>query len=154
MQKDDFSKSYVVEGKLALPYTYFAGRVGSTFLTTLRDQKKIMGVQCNQCKKIFVPPRQTCERCLSDIRDNWVPVENSGEVVNFTVVREQDKHLPRKTPYILGLIKLDGADTPMVHIIDGIDPEKITEGVRVRAVYTNESEPCILYIDHFEPISP
>ncbi len=153
MQKDDFSKSYVVEGKLALPYTYFAGRVGSTFLTTLRDQKKIMGVQCNQCEKIFVPPRQTCERCLSDIRDNWVPIENSGEVVNFTVVREQDKHLPRKTPYILGLIKLDGADTPMVHIIDGIDPEKITEGVRVRAVYTNESDPSILYIDHFEPIS-
>ncbi|MFO8113592.1 MAG: Zn-ribbon domain-containing OB-fold protein [Desulfosalsimonadaceae bacterium] len=153
MQKDDFSKAYVVEGKLALPYTYFAGRVGSTFLTTIRDQKQIMGVQCNQCEKVFVPPRQTCERCLSDIRDNWVTLENSGEVVNFTVVREHDKHLPRKTPYILGLIRLDGADTPMAHIIEGIDPEKITEGMRVRAVFANESEPSILYIDHFEPIS-
>ena len=149
MQKDDFSKSYVVEGKLALPYTYFAGRLGSTFLTTIRDQQKIMGVRCNQCSKVFVPPRQTCERCLSDIRDNWVTLENSGEVINFTVVREQDKHLPRKTPYILGMIRLDGADTPMVHIIEGVNPESISEGMRVKAVFAAESEGTILEIDHF-----
>ena len=151
MQKDDFSNSYVIEGKLALPYTYFAGRLGSTFLTTLRDQKAIMGVRCDSCDKVFVPPRQTCERCLSDIRENGVTLENCGELVNFTVVREADKHLPRKTPYILGLIRLDGADTPMAHIIEGIDPDKVVEGMRVRAVFADQSEGTILEIAHFEP---
>ncbi|MEZ4549478.1 MAG: hypothetical protein R2874_03100 [Desulfobacterales bacterium] len=39
---------------------------------------------------------------------------------NFTVVRYDDKHLPRKAPFALGLIRpAKGADTPMVHIIDG-----------------------------------
>jgi uncharacterized OB-fold protein len=151
MDKDDFSKSYVVEGKLALPYTYFAGRVGSSFLTTIRDHKKIMGVRCETCDKVYVPPRQTCDRCMADIRNNWVQLENRGEVVNFTVVREPDRHLPKKTPYILGLIRLDGADTPMAHIIDGVDPEKMSEGMRVRAVFADESCGTILEIDHFEP---
>ena len=56
----DRTDCFVVEGKLALPYTYFAGRVGSKFIATIRDQKKILGVRCNKCNKVFVPPRQTC----------------------------------------------------------------------------------------------
>ena len=32
----------VKEGKLALPYQYFAGRVGSRFLISLRDDRKIL----------------------------------------------------------------------------------------------------------------
>lgn len=151
MANFDTSDCYVVEGKLALPYTYFAGRVGSTFITTLRDQHKIMGVKCNTCNKVFVPPRQTCERCMEDIRDNWVPLSDTGEVVNFTVVRYDDKHLPRKAPFVLAMIKLDGADTPMAHILEGIDPDKVTEGLKVKAVFAKQTTNTILDIDHFEP---
>ncbi len=148
----DTSDCYVVEGKLALPYTYFAGRVGSTFITTLRDQRKIMGVKCNACSKVFVPPRQTCERCMEDIRNNWVTLSDTGEVVNFTVVRYDEKHLPRKAPFVLAMIKLDGADTPMAHIVEGIDPENMTEGLKVKAVFADQTTNTILDIDHFEPV--
>jgi uncharacterized OB-fold protein len=148
----DTTDSYVVEGKLALPYTYFAGRVGSTFITTIRDQQKIMGVKCNTCDKVFVPPRQTCERCLEDIRDNWVELGNSGEVVNFTVVRYDDKHLPRKAPFVMAMIKLDGADTPMVHILEGVDIDDVQIGTKVKAVFAKKTTNTILDIDHFEPV--
>ena len=148
----DTSDCYVVEGKLALPYTYFAGRVGSTFITTLRDQRKIMSVKCNACNKVFVPPRQTCERCMEDIRDNWVTLADTGEVVNFTVVRYDEKHLPRKAPFVLAMIKLDGADTPMAHIVEGIAPENMTEGLKVKAVFADQTTNTILDIDHFEPV--
>ena len=56
---------FVVEGKLALPYQYFAGRTGSRFLTALQKENKIQGVRCPTCDKVFVPPRSTCERCSS-----------------------------------------------------------------------------------------
>jgi len=148
----DTSDCYVVEGKLALPYTYFAGRVGSTFITTIRDQHKIMGVKCNTCDKVFVPPRQTCERCMEDIRDNWVELGNTGEVVNYTVVRYNDKHLPRKAPFVLAMIKLDGADTPMVHILEGVDMDNVQPGVKVKAVFASKTTNTILDIDHFEPL--
>ena len=147
----DTSDSYVVEGKLALPYTYFAGRVGSTFITTIRDQQKIMGVKCNTCDKVFVPPRQTCERCMEDIRDNWVELGNTGEVVNFTVVRYDDKHLPRKAPFVLAMIQLEGADTPMVHILEGVDMDDVKTGMNVKAVFAEKTTNTILDIDHFEP---
>lgn len=147
----DTTNCFVVEGKLALPYSYFAGRVGSKFLTTIRDEKKIMGIKCNRCCKVFVPPRQTCDVCMEDIRDNWVDVKNTGEVTNFTVVRYNDKHLPKKAPYILAMIRLDGADTSLVHVVEGIEPEQAQIGMKVQAVFAKETTSTILDIDHFAP---
>ena len=148
----DTSDCFVVDGKLALPYTYFAGRVGSKFLTTIRDEKKIMGIKCNKCNKVFVPPRQTCDVCMQDIRDNWVDVQNTGEVTNFTVVRYDDKHLPKKAPYVLAMIKLDGADTSLVHVVEGIDLDKAKIGMKVQAVFADETTSTIMDIDHFAPV--
>ena len=62
---------------MALPYTYFAGRVGSKFITTIRDQKKIMGVKCPICNTVYLPPRQVCDKDFTDIRDKWVEVSNT-----------------------------------------------------------------------------
>ena len=94
-----YEDSFIVEGKMALPYTYFAGRVGSKFITTIRDQKKIMGVKCPACNTVYLPPRQVCDKDFTDIRENWVEVGKEGTVTNFTVVRYDDKHLPRKAPF-------------------------------------------------------
>jgi uncharacterized OB-fold protein len=147
----DTTDCFLVDGKLALPYTYFAGRVGSKFLTTIRDEKKIMGIKCNKCNKVFVPPRQTCDVCMEDIRDNWVDVQNTGKVTNFTVVRYDDKHLPKKAPYVLAMIQLDGADTPLVHVVEGINLDKAKIGMKVQAVFAKETTNTILDIDHFAP---
>jgi uncharacterized OB-fold protein len=147
----DTTNCFLVDGKLALPYSYFAGRVGSKFLTTIRDEKKIMGIKCNKCNKVFVPPRQTCDVCMEDIRDNWVDVQNTGKVTNFTVVRYDDKHLPKKAPYVLAMIQLDGADTPLVHVVEGIDLDKAKIGMKVQAVFAKETTNTILDIDHFAP---
>ena len=148
----DKSDCFTVEGELALPYTYFAGKVGSKFITTLRDQKRILGVKCKACNKVFVPPRQTCAFCMEDLRENWVELKNEGEVMNYTVVRYDDKHLPREAPFILAMIKLGGADTPLVHILEGIPPEKARIGLKVKPVLAAETTNTILDIDHFEPV--
>jgi uncharacterized OB-fold protein len=60
----DKKDCFIVEGKLALPYHYFAGRTGSRFLVSLRDGKKIKGLKCDKCNKVFVPPRSTCDICF------------------------------------------------------------------------------------------
>ncbi len=148
----DFGDAYTIEGKMALPYSYFAGRVGSRFITSLRDRHKIMGVRCDTCGKVFVPPRQTCEKCFADIRENWVELENTGEIVNYTVVRYRDGHLPKEPPYILAQILLDGADTPLTHIVEGVSPEQVAIGQQVQAVFAAETTSTILDIDHFAPV--
>jgi uncharacterized OB-fold protein len=148
------SDAFVVEGKMALPYQYFAGATGSRFIVALRDDKQILGVRCEACDKTFVPPRQTCERCFADLTDRWVKLEPTGEVTGFTVIRYAEPYQPAKPPYVLALVKLDGADTPVAHILDCGDVEHVRVGLRVRAVFSEEPKDNILEISHFEPAGP
>lgn len=150
---DEHKHCYIVEGKLALPYQYFAGALGSKFLISLRDKKKILGVKCDKCDKVFIPPRKNCEKCFTDLSDKWVELSSEGEVVNFTVVRTDDKHHPKKAPYILALIKLGGADTAVAHIVEGVSPDDVKIGLKVKAVFSKEPTSTILDIDHFAPVN-
>jgi uncharacterized OB-fold protein len=142
---------FIVEGKLALPYQYFAGKTGSRFLISLRDKKKILGLKCDKCGKVFVPPRAVCERCFSDISENWVELKNTGIVTGYTVIRYEEPHQPVKPPYILALIKIDGSDTPIAHVVKGIPLSKMKTGLKVKAVFAKKSASTIMEIDHFRP---
>jgi uncharacterized OB-fold protein len=143
---------FVVEGKMALPNTYFAGALGSQFIISLRDEHRITGVKCTRCNKVFIPPREYCERCLEKLDENWVSLGNEGTVTTFTVVAYNGRHLPRRAPYVLALIRLDGSDTPLPHLVEGIDPGEMKTGMRVKAVFARETTHTLLDIDHFEPV--
>lgn len=142
---------WVVEGKLALPYQYFAGAVGSRFLIALRDEKKILGQRCPKCNKVTIPPRATCERCFADISENWVELGPVGEITGFTVVHHPESHYPLPTPFVLALIKLEGADTPFVHLVADLPPEAVKIGLKVKAVFAEERIGSLLDIRHFAP---
>ncbi len=143
--------AFVVDGRMALPYQYFAGATGSRFIVALRDQQKILGVRCDTCQKTFIPPRQTCERCFADLTNNWVELEPTGEVTGFTVIRYTEPYQPKEPPYVLALIKLDGADTPIAHLLD-CDPDTARTGMRVTATFTDTHTDNILEITHFKPV--
>jgi uncharacterized OB-fold protein len=151
-EKEDLRNCFVLEGKMALPNQYFAGRLGSKFIIALRDKKKIMGVSCPKCSKTFIPPREYCEHCWTKIAENWVDLSNEGELVNYTVVRYNDKHLPKKAPYILGQIKIRGADTPLTHIVEGVDFKDVHIGMKVKAVFAEKTTNTLMDLDHFEPV--
>jgi len=140
-------------GKMVLPVQYFAGRVGSRFIISLRDDRKILGVRCPECNKVYVPPREYCERDLTKLDENWVELGNEGVVTNYAVVRYYDRHLPLKPPYVLAQIKLDGADTPLTHILGEVEPDQVEIGMRVKAVFAEKTTNTILDIDHFAPIA-
>lgn len=152
LRRENTQDCFVMPGKMVLPIQYFAGRVGSKFIISLRDNQKILGVKCPQCNKVYVPPREYCEKDLSKLDENWVEVGNEGVITNYTVVNYHDKHLPRKAPYVLAMIKLDGADTPLTHIVAGIETEQVKVGMRVKAVFAAETTNTILDIDHFAPV--
>jgi hypothetical protein len=151
-RSEDKKDCFVVPGKMALPIQYFAGSVGSRFIISLRDSKKILGVKCPKCSKVYVPPREYCEKDLTRLDENWVELANEGTVTSYTIVNYFDEHLPKKPPYILAMILVDGADTPFVHIVEGIELEQAKTGMRVKAVFADKTTDTILDIDHFAPI--
>ncbi len=142
---------FVVEGKVALPYQYFAGATGSRFIIGLRDEKKIYAVR-SRTGKTFVPPRKLDERTFEMLGEEWFPISGEGTVENFTVVRYREPYQPMDPPYILAVIRLDGADTPLVHIVHGVAPEAMKNGLRVKAVFADESVSNILALRYFVPL--
>jgi len=149
---DKYGDAFVVEGKMALPYQYFAGTIGSHFLISLRDEQKILGQRCEKCDKVFIPPRATCERCFSDLSQAWVELGDTGVITGYTVINYAEPYQPFKPPFILALIKLDGADTPLAHVVAGIDPGKVKVGMKVKAVFAEKRIGSLMDISHFEVI--
>lgn len=137
-----------LKGQIAIPYTWWVGEVGSRFLRALRDEKKILGNRCKNCNTVYVPPRKNCGRCFADI-DEWVEVGNEGVVTTHTVVRFEYPLQPAKPPFAYAVIKLDGADVGLVHIVKE-KMEKLKKGARVRAAFKEVRKGHILDIDCFQ----
>ena len=128
----------MVDGKLALPTSTSPARRAPGSSSPLRDEKKILGQRCPTCSKVFVPPRATCEVCFADLKDAWVPLKDTGVVTGFTVIHYAEGYQPVKAPYVLALVKPDGADVPMAQVLADVDPAKVTIGMKVKARFAEK----------------
>lgn len=143
----------VYNSKINVPYSWWAGDTATSFFVSLRDGKKITATKCRLCGKVFLPPRKMCPDCFTENME-WIEVSDEGTVIAFTVTRRQFAAIPvnKKVPVIWGLIKLDGADTALLHYLGGVKPEEIEIGVRVKAVFSESRKGTIRDISHFKPI--
>jgi uncharacterized OB-fold protein len=137
-----------------MPYSYHAGYYYSRFLKELRDNKRIVGVKCPGCGKVYVPPRIVCRDCFVRMEE-YVTVTSEGTLLAYTVTNfvytDTTTGEPKKIPYTAAYVKLDGADSNIVHCLDETDETKIKAGMRVRAVFSEERTGDYFHdIDHFE----
>lgn len=132
--------------KLSFDYTRSVGPLLGQFFTALRD-KRIVGVRGSD-GRVHVPPAEydpvTYER-LTEI----VPVAGVGTVVSWTWQPEPLEGQPLDRPFAWALIKLDGADTPLLHAVDAGDPGEISAGARVHAHWVDEPVGAITDIAYF-----
>jgi hypothetical protein len=141
----------VVRGKLEVPYKQFVGGVGSKFLIELRDNKRIMGMRCPSCNRVYVPARSICPKCQSKMTE-WVEVSDKGTLLTYTTVHYSEPIQPVEPPFVYGVVQLDGADTGLTHFIGGVDFEDIRIGMRVQAVFKEKREGNMLDIKYFKPL--
>ena len=146
------TQDLTLKGQIAVPYSWWVGETGSRFLMAIRDEKKILGSRCSKCGQVFAPPRKNCGRCFVDI-DDWVELSDEGTVTAFTKVHFEHALQPVEPPYAYAVIKLDGADVGLVHLVkDNLD--KLRNGCRVKAVFREERTGHILDIDCFQVVGP
>ena len=141
----------VFDGRIKVPYKHTAGAYVEKFLTEIGQNRKIMGVKCPKCKKVSVPPKMVCFECFEKMEE-WVEVGNQGTLKGFTVVTYKTDVMPMEPPFAYGIIRLDGADTDIVHIINESDPKKLKEGMRVEASFYKKPRKRILDIEYFNTI--
>jgi uncharacterized OB-fold protein len=66
------------------------------------------------------------------------------------VNKPRPKH-PLQKPFAWALIRIDGADTAMLHAVDAGDESKMSTGMHVKARWAPEPQGSILDLACFEP---
>ena len=124
-----------------MPFNYHAGFGYSKFIKELRDNKKIFGIKCSTCHKIYVPPRPVCRDCFIKMEE-FVPVSDEGIIVAFSVITvpytDPNTGEPKKLPFTAAYIKLDGTDSNILHCLNEGDGSKIRTGMKVKAVFSEK----------------
>ena len=140
-----------------MPKGHTAGRLASHFFRALLE-KKILALRCPRCRRVLLPPRPFCERCFVPLEE-WVEVGPQGTLEAFTICYARFTGLP-DPPYCQMLVKLDGADSALMHLLGDVELEDMAEatkriqvGMRLEAVWREERVGGIQDIRHFRPAS-
>ncbi|WP_432166718.1 Zn-ribbon domain-containing OB-fold protein [Streptomyces sp. bgisy031] len=130
------------------PFTRSLGPVQSAFLTGLRE-RTVLGVKTTD-GKVMVPPVEYDPVTADELRD-LVEVEPTGTVTTWAWNPEPRRGQPLDAPFAWVLVKLDGADTALLHALDAPGPDAVTSGMRVRVRWAAERTGAITDIACFEP---
>ncbi|HKY05827.1 MAG TPA: OB-fold domain-containing protein, partial [Blastocatellia bacterium] len=130
-----------------IPYKWTTGPTVGRFLAELRDNQRIVGARCQGCQKVYVPPPDVCGACFKPLSD-WVELSGEGLVVAVSTIYRDSPWRPRPAPYTLALIRLDGADTCLLHLAR----EGVKTGDRVRPRFKSDRVGSLLDIESFVPL--
>ena len=136
---------------LEYAYTRSTGPIIGAFLTALRD-RRVVGIRATD-GRVLVPP-QEYDPVTSESLDELVDVSSAGEVVTWSWNPQPRPGQPLDRPFAWALVKLDGADTPMLHALDVADPSEVSTGMRVSIRWAEQTQGAITDIACFEPGDP
>lgn len=141
---DVLSAPLVVE----FPFTRSLGPVQSAFLTGLRE-RTVLGVRTGD-GRVLVPPVEY-DPVTAEERRELTEVATTGTVTTWAWNPAPRRDQPLATPFAWVLVRLDGADTALLHVLDAPGPEAVNTGMRVRIRWAPQRTGAITDIACFEP---
>ncbi|WUD76599.1 OB-fold domain-containing protein [Streptomyces sp. NBC_00510] len=130
------------------PFTRSLGPVQSAFLTGLRE-RTVLGVRTGD-GRVLVPPVEYDPVTAEELRD-LVEVGTTGTVTTWAWNPSPRPQQPLATPFAWVLVRLDGADTALLHVLDAPGPEAVRTGMRVRVRWAGRRTGAVTDIACFEP---
>jgi uncharacterized OB-fold protein len=135
-----------IEGEMPVRFRYTPGVGNGAFFEAVRDRGVFLGSRCAECGVTYLPARIFCERCLAQLQAD-TECGPEGTVESWTVAHEDVDGERLDDPVVYALVKLDGADTVLLH--RSLAPVDI--GDRVGVVLKPDRTGSILDIEGFEP---
>lgn len=125
-----YGEPQALEATLAMPYTLTTGPAAGRFLAELGN-RRIVATRVMSSGKVLVPPVDYPGGCTEEPSE-FVALAGTGTVTAWT-----------RTPTgTLALIRLDGADSDLLHRIVG-DDCALANGTRVAAVWSTEADEAL-----------
>ncbi len=139
-----------IKAPVRLEYTVTAGVVLSRFLAGVVEGR-LLGRRCPTCTKVYVPPKGACPMCGVPCVEE-VAVSDAGTLTTFCIVNVPFEGQTMKLPYVYGSILLDGADLPLLHLVQA-PADEVRMGMRVKAEWAPPAErkPSLEAIRWFVP---
>ena len=134
--------------ELSFDYTRSLGPTLGRFMTGLAE-RSVVGARASD-GRVYVPPLEYDPQTGAALTE-FVDVADEGVVQTWTWAAAPKHGQPLDHPFAWALVKLDGADTAMLHAVDVDSPDAISTGMRVRARWAAEPVGHIRDIVCFEP---
>ena len=132
--------------ELAYNYKRSSGPVMSEFFEALGKQK-ILGTK-SSAGKVFSPAAEFDPETNEPLKE-MIEVGPGGVVESFSWIEDPKHHHLIKEPFAFALIKLDGADTSMLHMVGQCKEADLSIGSRVKANWSEIQEQRITDIKFF-----
>jgi uncharacterized protein len=136
--------------EIGFDYTRSLGPTLSRFMSGLAERQLLGARGANG--RVYAPPFEYDPVTLVPPGE-LVPVGPEGEVTSWSWMPEPVEGQPLERPFAWALIRLDGADTAMLHAVDAGSPAQMRTGMRVRVRWADETTGHIRDIACFEPCS-
>jgi uncharacterized protein len=133
---------------LEYPFSRTVGPVQSAFLTGLREGL-VLGVRTGD-GRVLCPPVEY-DPVTSEELTELVELADTGEVTTWSWEPAPRRNQPLDRPFAWALVRLDGADTGILHALDAGSPDRVRTGMRVRVRWREERDGAITDIACFEP---
>lgn len=151
----DPSDVLLVEGQVPIRHRYTPGVAGEAFFRALKDRGEFLASHCRSCAITYCPARLFCERCFDELRPD-ATVGPAGTLESFTVGYTGLEGEPLEEPVVLGLVRLDGADTVLMHFLVDAGDRPLEIGQRMEPVLQPKTKRTgsILDLRGFRPAAP
>ena len=133
--------------RLSFDYTRSVGPLLSQFFTELRE-RRVVGVRGSDGRVLRAARRVSTPSTYEPLTE-VVPVASVGTVLSWTWQDQPLEGQPLDRPFAWALIKLDGADTPLLHAVDAGSADAISTGARVHVHWADEPVGAITDIAYF-----
>ncbi len=146
VQIDPYEKPLSAPLKLSFDYTRSVRPLLSQFFTALRE-RRIIGVRGSD-GRVLVSPAEYAPVTYESPAEA-VPVSGVGTVVSWTWQQFPLEGQPLDRPFAWALIRLDGADTPILHAVAADSADAVSTGARLHAHWVDEPAGAITDIAYF-----
>jgi uncharacterized protein len=137
-----------VESTIKFPYKRSLGPVLGAFMTALTEQR-LIGIRNG--RKVMCPPLEWDPETGAELAHDFVDVGPAGTVQSWAWVAKPTEQHPLDKPFAMALIKLDGADTALLHAVDAGSIDQMSTGMRVAPRWRAERKGHITDLEAFVP---
>lgn len=137
-----------VEMTIQFPYKRSLGPVIGAFMTGLAE-RRLVGIRNGAT--VMCPPLEWDPQTGKELGRELVDVGPAGTVESWTWVAQPTPQHPLDRPFAFALIKLDGADTTLMHAVDAGSIDAMSTGMRVAPRWRAQRKGHMTDIEAFVP---